>query len=120
MKHRLLILDEKEALFAAGESFLAEGHEVDCARELEEAGALLASVRYSLVIAHLGLGGLRGAQELQALAEGRERSPGTRVLVVASGDEEDLRGLDVEAVLRPPLSLLQVAEAALGLLGDRP
>ena len=56
MKHRLLVVDDERAiLMAVGEYFRRRGYEVACARQREEAEALLVQEHYACVIADLRL-----------------------------------------------------------------
>ena len=51
----LLVEDERVVLTALKKFFTREGFQVDCARELEEAEALIATSHYAIVIADLRL-----------------------------------------------------------------
>ena len=64
MAHILVVDDEESILFAVEQYIIAQDHTVDCARELEEAQALLDNIRYDLVIADLRLSGIHGAEGL--------------------------------------------------------
>ena len=56
---RLLVIDDEDSIrFAMKEYFEVHGYRVDCAREAEEAEALLAHLRYDVVIADLQLSGI--------------------------------------------------------------
>ena len=60
MPRMLVVDDEEPILFAMREYFSTCGYEVDCARELEEAEALISNVQYALVIADMRLTGIQG------------------------------------------------------------
>jgi DNA-binding response OmpR family regulator len=119
---RMLVIDDEDAIrFAAKEYFEAQGFEVDCAQELEEAEALLSNLKYAIVIADLRLTGIYGTEGLSLVGFVRERCPGTRIiLLTAYGSpeiEQEARRLGVDCFLRKPKPLPDVAQIALGLLG---
>lgn len=120
---RLLVVDDEESItFAMERYFRARGFEVDCARELEEAQALLARNQYAVVIADLRLSGIQGAEGLEIVSAIRERSPQTRtILLTAHGtreleDEARQRGADV--VLRKPKPLPELTQIVMGLVAS--
>lgn len=122
MGHRLLVVDDEEPiLFAMGEYLSAQGYQVDCAREMEEAEALVANIHYSAVIADLRLTGTHGAEGLEIIAYVRERCPRTRIiLLTAYGSpqiEGEARRRGVDAFLHKPMPLAGVAQIVLNLLG---
>lgn len=103
------------------EYFATKGFEVDCARETQEAEALLALHDYALAILDLRLSGTHGAEGLEVIASVRAHSPDTRIiLLTAYGSREieaeaRLRGAD--AFLQKPRPLAEVAQIASGLMG---
>lgn len=120
MTPRLLIVDDEEPiLFAISEYFETLGYEVDCARELEEAEALLSHVRYRLLIADLRLSGIHSNEGLELIRYARERSPWTRIIVLtgygSSDMEIDALNRGVDAFLHKPRPLAELAEIAAGL-----
>jgi DNA-binding response OmpR family regulator len=119
---RLLIVDDEEPiLFAMQEYFGTFGYQVDCARELEEAEALLTNVDYSLVVADLRLTGIYGVEGLELVGYIRQRCPRTRViLLTAYGSaeiESEARRLGVDAFLYKPKPLPELAQIVFALLG---
>jgi CheY-like chemotaxis protein len=115
LTHRILVVDDEEPiLFALREYFTALGYEVDGVREPDEAEALLASIRYDLVIADLRLTGTRGAEGLEILARARERTPRTRtILLTAYGSpevEREAHRRGIDAFLHKPKPLPEVAQ----------
>jgi DNA-binding response OmpR family regulator len=116
----LVVDDEEPILFALQEYFTSYGFHVDCARELEEAEALLSTVVYALVIADLRLTGIYGVEGLQLIGFVRERCPGTRViLLTAYGSpeiEREARRLGVDAFIYKPKPLPELAQVVYGLL----
>lgn len=118
---RLLILEDEEWIaFSMKRYFLKRGFAVDCASELEEAEALVSNVRYDLVIADLRLTGVHGAEGLDMIGFVREHAPWTRtILLTAYGSPEveaEARRRGVDAFVRKPRPLPDLAELALGLI----
>ena len=117
MSTRILVVDDEEPILAAvREYFEPLGYEVDCARELEEAEALLAHVRYALLIADLRLTGSQSAEGLELIRFVRERSPWTRtILLTGFGSAEvetEALGRGVDAFLQKPQPLARLAVIA--------
>ena len=66
MPRSILVVDDEPAVSAAlADYFRSQGHEVDAAAELEEAGALLAFRRYDAAILDLRLTTLGGSEGLE-------------------------------------------------------
>jgi DNA-binding response OmpR family regulator len=120
MKPRLLVVDDEEAILSAiREYFQPRGYEVDCARELEEAEALLAHIRYALVIADVRLTGVHGNEGLELIRFIRERSPWTRIIVLTGYGSTEIEmeaiGRGVDAFLQKPQPLSELAAIAANL-----
>ena len=120
MSPRILLVDDEEPiLFAISEYFEPLGYEVDCARELEEAEALLAHGRYALLIADLRLTGIHSNEGLELVRFARERAPWMRIIVLTGYGSADMeaeamdRGVDVFLHTPRPLSELAVIVAEL-------
>ena len=65
MKRRVLIVDDETSLLFAARQYLTDtGFEVECAREAEEAQALLANFEFDVVITDIRLTELQGAEGL--------------------------------------------------------
>lgn len=112
--HRILIIDDEEPiLFAMKEYFTTFGYEVDCAQEMEEAEAMLANIRYSVVIVDLRLTGSHGAEGLEIVGDVCEMCPWAYVvLLTAYGSPEvegEARRRGVHAFLNKPQPLTEVA-----------
>src|SRR5260370_42163864 len=60
------------------------GYQVDCARELEEAEALISNMHYSLVIADMRLTGIQAAEGLELGAFVRQRCFSARVIIMTA------------------------------------
>lgn len=121
MHPRLLVVDDEESiLFAMREYFTTMGYEVDCARELEEAQALLATKPYSLVIADLRLTGSHHIEGLDIVALVKHQYPSIRIVVLtAHGSleiEREARQRGADAFLHKPRPLADVAQVIRQLL----
>jgi len=119
---RMLVVDDEEPiLFAMREYFSTYGYRVDCARELEEAEALVLKYHYDMIVADLRLSDVYGAEGLSLLGHIRECSPRTPViLLTAYGSpevEREAKRLGVAFVLHKPQPLPDVAQIVFGLLG---
>lgn len=122
MTKRILIIDdERTILFAIRSYFSRFGYEVDCARELEEAEALLAHRAYDIVIADLRLTGSSGREGLEVVRFLRERSPQSPiVLLTAYGSPEielEAAELGANAFLQKPKPLAELADIVFSLVG---
>ncbi len=124
MKPRLLVVDDEESILSAiREYFLPLGYDVDCARELEEAEALLVHIRYALVIADVRLTGVHGNEGLELIRFIRERSPWTRIIVLTGYGSTEIEmeaiGRGVDAFLQKPQPLAELAAIAANLTGQQ-
>jgi DNA-binding response OmpR family regulator len=123
MKPRLLVVDDEESILSAiRDYFEPRGYEVDCARELEEAEALLSHIRYALMIADLRLTGVQGNEGLELIRFARERSPWTRTIVLTGYGSTEIEmeaiGRGVDAFLQKPQPLAALAAIAASLTGQ--
>jgi DNA-binding response OmpR family regulator len=104
------------------EYFATKGYEVDCARETQEAEALLSANQYALAILDLRLSGTPGAEGLDVIESVRALSPQTRIiLLTAYGSREieaEARRRGADAFLHKPKPLAEVAKIASGLMGQ--
>ena len=121
MPHILVVDDEESILFAIEQYILAQDCTVDCAREIEEAQALLDNIRYDLVIADLRLSGIHGAEGLDLVSMVRACCPKTCIIVLTAYSSADVaqealrRGAD--AFLHKSTALSEVARVAMQVLG---
>ena len=121
MSYKLLVVDDEDSiLFAMKEYFTLHGCEVDCARELEEAAALLEHIQYAAVIADLRLTGSYCTEGLQIISDVRQRCPGTRIiLLTAYGSTEieaEARRRGAHVLLHKPKPLAEIAQIVFALL----
>lgn len=118
---RILLMEDESSVAFPMRRYLARlDLEVDWARELEEAQALLLNHPYPVVIADLRLGGSHHSEGLDLLAYVHRHSPDTRVVLLTAYftpeiEAEALRWGAV-AVLRKPQSLADISRIILELL----
>lgn len=117
MPHILVVDDEQSILFALEDYFSAHGCTVDCARELEEAQALLSNIRYDLVLCDLRLSGLHSAEGLDLVTFIRERCPTTKVVVLTAYGSPEIQAeayrRGVNAFLSKSTPFAKVADVAM-------
>ena len=124
MTKRILIIDDEPAIRHAVDRYLTRaGFDVQCARELEEAEALLAHVPYDLVIVDLSLSGHpSGTEGLELVRFVRRHRPSTRVIVLtAHGSpwvEKEARRRGCDALVHKPKPLSELARLAMELIGS--
>lgn len=119
---KLLIVDDEETVvFALKRYFQTEGYEVDTARELEEAEALLAGSRYDMVLADLCLSDGSGNEGLEVVRFARRYNPAALIVMLTGHGTREVkseafrRGID--AFLDKPTDLEQLAEIVEHLIG---
>jgi len=117
LPHILVVDDEQNILFALEDYFSAHGCTVDCARELEEAEALLSNIRYDLVLCDLRLSGLHSAEGLDLVTFIRERCPSTKVVVLTAYGSPEIQSeayrRGVNAFLHKSTPFAKVADVAM-------
>jgi DNA-binding response OmpR family regulator len=121
----LVIDDEPAVCFALKKYFTVQGFDVDCARRVEEAVALLAETGcYSAVVADLRLGGINDMSGLEVIKRVHVRCPGTPIVVLTAWGspevETEVRCHGVGAFLHKPQPLLVVAQVVMALVGANP
>lgn len=124
MPRKLLIVDDEEPiLFAMREYFTTRGYAVDCARELEEAEALISNIQYDLVIADMRLTGIQAAEGLELVAFVRQRCFSARIIIMTAYGTSEMEGeawrLGVDFFLHKPQPLPEVAQIVETLLGSK-
>ena len=120
---RLLVVEDEPVVCAALHKFFtAEGFEVDCAREFEEAEAMIVTSEYALVIADLRLSRTHCSEGLEILRFIRQHSRATRVIILTAYAAPDVRqsarALGADAFLQKPVSLPAVAATVHRLAGE--
>jgi DNA-binding NtrC family response regulator len=121
MAHRVLVVDDEDSLlFTIEDYFGTRRYAVDCARNMEEATALLSRRCYAAVIVDLRLQGSGDTGGLQVLAAAKELAPASRrILLTAYGSaevEREARRLEVDAYLLKPQSLAKLVDLVESLL----
>ena len=124
MPERILVVDDEESiLFALMEYFTKCGYEVDCAKEVEEAQALLTKARYAVALVDLRLTGIDGVEGLEFIEYLRKQSPETRtILLTAYGSaeiEQEARKRGVDMLLHKPSPLQEMARVVADLLAQK-
>ncbi|HYI08535.1 MAG TPA: response regulator [Thermoanaerobaculia bacterium] len=120
-KSRLLVVEDDGVIREAlRKYFTAAGLQVDCASEIEEAEALVATSRYDVVIADLRLSWSYEGEGLEILRFVRRHSRGTHVIILsgsASADvERSARALGAQDFLHKPMPLPEIGAAVARLL----
>jgi DNA-binding response OmpR family regulator len=119
----LLLDDEASILQPTATYFRRQGCEVDTARELEEAEALIQHRSYDLVILDLRVNAVGGAAGLEVLREIRRHDGATSVIVlsayISSEVEAEAWALGADSVLSKPQALPELAQLALALIGSK-
>jgi DNA-binding response OmpR family regulator len=122
-RRMLVVEDEPSVLSALKKYFTRDGFDVDCASELEEAEALIATSRYALVIADLRLSYSYAVEGLGILRFVRQHSRGTRVIILTAYATPDVQQraevLGADAFLRKPLLLPEIAATVHRLAGEQ-
>lgn len=123
MKCRVLIVDDEQPILSAMEHYLtAKGFEVLCARELEEAQALLCNDVFEIVIADLNLSPIQGAEGLLVIELLRARGMASRVIVLTAHAIPEVEAaahkLGVDLFLWKPISLADLVGKMHGLMAQ--
>jgi DNA-binding NtrC family response regulator len=124
MPQRILVVDDDEAIANAVAEYLRMlGYQVDCARELEEAQALLDNdAAYGLVISDLALTSLHGTEGLLMLSDLRARFPWIHVILMTGYSRPDVEHesatLGVDLFLRKPVCLAELCQSVAALVGE--
>jgi DNA-binding NtrC family response regulator len=123
MRRRILIVDDEEGVLAGMRRYFERGgYEVHCAREREEAEALLDHLRFDCVIADLCLTAGRGPDGLEIIEQVRSGSPATRIIVLTGAGSPDIEAaamrLGADAFLHKPVPLGDVARVVARIVGE--
>ncbi|HET8645436.1 MAG TPA: response regulator [Vicinamibacteria bacterium] len=122
MPPRLLVVDDEDSILVGLRRFFqANGYSTDCAREREEAGALLDCLHYDCVIVDLCLTPDRGADGLDLIAELRARRPSVPIVALTAygsdSTEAEARRVGASAFLRKPQALPALRRVVDELMG---
>lgn len=102
------------------EYFSDGGFVVDTAREIEEAEQLIENGNYAVLIQDLRMGIGKGLNGLQVIKFARSHDPDMRIVVLtahgSSEVESEARTQGVDAFLKKPQPLSQVAQVIRGLV----
>jgi DNA-binding response OmpR family regulator len=120
--YRLLLVDDEEnVLVGMGRYFRLAGLQVDCARNREEAEALLSRTSYDAAIVDLCLEAGGGPEGLDVIGRLHSTSPGTRILVLtaygSAETEAQARSLGADLLLNKPRPLREIHRELRRLLG---
>lgn len=121
MKRLLLVDDEQNVLVGMTRYFRIAGFEVDCAREREEAQAMLSNCTYDAVLVDLSLTAGHGPDGFEVVKSARDYCPRARIVVLtalgsAEVQQEAFR-LGADAFLQKPQPLDEILGAIDGLAG---
>jgi two-component system OmpR family response regulator len=120
MKNLLLVDDEENVLVGMGRYFRLAGFHVDCARDREEAEALLSRTSYDAAIVDLCLSPGHGPEGMEIIGRVRARCPASRIVVLTafgsaeSQAEAQRRGADL--CMQKPRPLLEIHQELRKLL----
>jgi DNA-binding NtrC family response regulator len=118
--HLLVVDDEESICFSMREYFSYHGFDVDTAREMEEAEALIATTEYEVIIQDLRLDLTHNTGGIEIIKLVNKCTPRTRIVVLTSYGsaeiEELARRAGADAFLRKPKPLSQVAQVVNGLI----
>jgi DNA-binding response OmpR family regulator len=122
MLPRLLIVDDEPPILLAMRNYFgAKGYAVDCAREREEAEALLSAYPYACVILDLRMTPAHGGDGLEVLAHARMRRPASRIVILTAygspAAEAEARSRGADAFIRKPVPLPELARLVAALVG---
>ncbi|MBA2409901.1 MAG: response regulator [Gammaproteobacteria bacterium] len=119
----LIVDDERAILFAMREYFAAFGYDVDCARDKQEAKALLDHRTYAVLISDLRLSGAGDTDGLDIAAYARARNPAMRsILLTAYGTpeiERSAHALGIDVCLSKPRPLDEIVETVAELMNEK-
>jgi DNA-binding response OmpR family regulator len=120
MKSGILIVDDEDfILLGLGGYFRSQGYSVDCARDVEQATALLRDIHYQLVIADVRLTRY-GGEGLSVIDQVKRRWPDTPTVLLTGVRSPELeqkaRDSGVDLLLDKPFLLEKAGAAAADLL----
>jgi DNA-binding response OmpR family regulator len=118
----LLVDDVPSILFAMKMYLMAEGYEVSCAQDIEEAKSLAAKNDYAAVISDLRLTGTDNMEGLDLIDFVREQRLRAKIIILTAYGFPEIEREAVErgadAFLRKPKPLPELARVVQELLSD--
>jgi DNA-binding response OmpR family regulator len=123
MKYTVLLVDDEPLVLLVMERYLsANGFEVESARELEEAQALLSNDAFDIVITDLQLTPIQKAEGLLVIELVRSRDMASRVIVLTGHATPEVEAaaykLGVDLFLWKPASLPVLATTMRALMAQ--
>lgn len=125
MTANILIVEDEETIAFAMKSYLTVcGYKVECAREREEAEAMLSAFSYDLVVADLRLSGIGNEDGLEVLNFVRSFCPQTRSILLTAYKtpklEVEAKQSGANVVLAKPQPLARLEQEIADLLQITP
>lgn len=118
MKRLLLVDDEHNVLVGMDRYFRIQGFDVDCAREREEAEAMLAEGGYDAVLVDLSLTAGHGPDGFEVVQAARDFCPHSRIVVLtalgATEIQQEAYRLGADVFLQKPRPLAEIRGALEG------
>ena len=120
----LLIVDDEESIcFSMKEYFSHTGFAVDTALDIDEAERLIDAGHYEVLIQDIRMGIKRDFTGMEVIKFARTHRPDMRIVVLTAHGtrevEHEARDLGVDAFLRKPQPLSQVAQVVRDLVQSR-
>ena len=122
MRAKILIVDDEVALLSAICDYLtSRGYECESASEVAEAIALLAHIKFDVVVTDVYLSHVPQADGFAVVSFIRERALSSRVIVMTAHDTpqviREAERLSADLFLRKPVRLIQLADALSAFTG---
>ena len=120
----LLIVDDEESIcFSMKDYFSHTGFAVDTALDIDEAERLIDVGHYEVLIQDIRMGIKRDFAGMEVIKFARTHRPDMRIVVLTAHGtrevENEARDLGVDAFLRKPQPLSQIAQVVRGLVQSR-
>lgn len=118
---RLLIVDDEDAIrFAMKDYFSNFGFKIDCARDKEEAIAILTYIEFDVVILDLNLDRVFKTEGLEIAKLIKKKSPNTYIIILTAYGSPDIEAeakkIRVDKFLNKPVPLPTLSDAILKIL----
>ena len=120
-RHNLLIVDDEESIcFSLKEYFSHTGFAVDTALDIQDAERLIDEGKYEVLIQDIRMGISRDFTGMEVIKFARTHRPEMRIVVLTAHGtrevENEARLLGVDAFLRKPQPLSQLAQVVQNLI----